>query len=36
MTSKNVSETVEKIPNKDKKNYRKQSLCVVVCIATTY
>ena len=31
-----VSEAVEKIPNNNQKDYRKQSLCVIVCIATTY
>ena len=31
-----VSEAVEKIPNKDQKDYRKRSSCVIVCIATTY
>ena len=29
-----VSEAVKKIPNKDKKDYRKRSSCVTVCIAT--
>ena len=32
----NVSEAVDKIPNKDKKGYRKRSSCVIVCIAATY
>ena len=31
-----VSETVEKIPNKNTEYYRKRSLCVINCIATTY
>ena len=30
-----VSEAVEKIPNNDQKDYRKRSLCAIVCIATT-
>ena len=31
----NLSETVEKIPNKDGKDYCKRSSCVIVRIATT-
>ena len=31
-----VSDAVGKNPNKTKKDYRKRSLCVMVCTATTY
>ena len=30
-----LNEAVEKIPNKDKKDFRKQSLRITVCIAPT-
>ena len=31
-----VSEAVEKIPNKNKTDNHKRSSCVIVCIATAY
>ena len=36
IVSTDIFEAVDKIPNKDKKDYRKRSSCVAVCVATTY